>query len=103
MTETIVDLLETIEVDTKDGDLALGAGGIRKFIMQALFKQDAIGQIRQNIVVRLTNKLRMQPLALRDIMHQREHHTPSIPHHGLTGDVHLQRRSILPIVQPWAR
>ena len=47
MAEGVVDFLEVIEVDAKNGNLLIVATGHRQRLMQAVPKQHPVGQVGQ--------------------------------------------------------
>src|SRR5262249_40163837 len=55
--EAVVDLLEAVEVDEENGDLVLGARRPRKFVVEAVAEESAVGEAGEGVVERLVRQL----------------------------------------------
>jgi hypothetical protein len=84
MAKRIIDALEVIEIEAKDGE-AFAALHSLELVLDPLAQEHAIGQIGQGIMPRHVRDLRFRPLPFRDVLMGRK---PSAVGHGLVGNRH---------------
>ena len=85
MSESIVDILEAIEVEVKNCELLAGAQ-LSEVIFDLRAEQMPIGQIGQPIMQRHVRDFGFGPSSLSDVLVRDD---PAAPEHGLIGDEYV--------------
>ena len=69
VTETVVDLLEPVDVDEEHRDAATRRGDVGPGSIEALEEQPAVGHVRERVVLRVVHELHVHAAARADVPH----------------------------------
>jgi hypothetical protein len=99
MAERVVDMLEVVEVDAQDRK-AFAAPDMHERRVKPLMEQQAVGQVRQPVVMRHVGDACFRLLALGDVDDCRQNGRPLLEHQRLRIGQHFDRLAVTLDVSP---